>query len=94
MNNNVLIVAAAAFAGGILSAVMGWLDSKEPFDARKFGKSIIASLLAGLVFAVKEYVSSGDLTIDVLVALISGAGVDALANRGIGAAKALSGPKE
>ncbi len=94
MNNQILIVAAAAFAGGILSAGMGWLDSKEPFDARKFGKSIIASLIAGLVFAVKEYVSSGDLTVDILVAVISGAGVDALSNRGIGMVKALSGPKE
>ncbi len=47
-----IILAIAAFGGGILSAVMGFVDSSEPFNLRKFSKSVIVSLLAGIGVAV------------------------------------------
>ena len=39
MEPQLIYVALAALAGAMASAFMGWLDSKEPFDPRKFGSS-------------------------------------------------------
>ena len=41
-NMDLVLIATAAFGGGILNAFMGWLDSKEAFDPRKFSKSLVA----------------------------------------------------
>ncbi len=83
---NLIYVAVAAFAGGILAAFLGWLDSKEPFDPRKFGKSVGVALLSGFAFAVGYTFSNHIGVRDVFVAVLAGAGVDALTNRAIGAA--------
>ena len=80
-----IIIALSAFGGGILAAILGWLDSKEEFDPRKFAKSIGFAFLAGLGFAVGYQLSDGPLTRDCLVALLSGAGWDAVTNRTLGA---------
>ena len=76
-------VAAAAFIGGLLSALLGWLDSQEPFNGRKFTRSVIASALAALGFAL-AYSSDGAVTVrDIFTAVLAGAGVDVISNRAL-----------
>ena len=84
---NILTIALAAFGGGVLSAFLGWLDSKEPFDSHKFLKSVGFALLAGLGFAASYSFSDGITVRDVVVAILGGAGWDSLTNRFVGAVK-------
>ncbi len=76
-----LIIALVALLGGLAAALVGWLDSKEPFDARKFGGSAVRSLVAGIVFAVGYHLSGAVSTLDLFYAFLGGAGVDVLGNR-------------
>ena len=84
-NLNLVVVAVAAFSGGLLSSVLGWLDSKEPWDSRKFGRSAGFALLSGIGFAVGYSFSNSIGARDVFVAILAGAGVDSISNRAIGA---------
>lgn len=81
----IVVVALAATFGGVLSALMGWWDSKEPFDSRKFSRSVVVALLSGMAFAI-SYSFAGDVSIkDIFLAIMSGAGIDSLTNRALGA---------
>ena len=80
-------LAGAAFAGGIAAALLGWIDSAEPFQSRKFGSSVIRALIAGVVFAVGYSFANGLTTIDIGIAFLGGAGIDVLGNRAVGAIK-------
>ena len=84
---NLVIVCLAAFVGGCLAAFLGWLDSQEPFNARKFGKSVFFALSTAIVWALT--LSAAQLTaLDsrvILTALASGMAVDVGTNRIIGA---------
>ena len=85
---NILYLGLAAFGGAILSALMGWADSKEPFDTRKFLKSIMAGILTGAGVAMSFTVSENPLGIrDYIFAFIAGSGIDVLSNRAMGALK-------
>jgi hypothetical protein len=75
-------VALLALAGGLCAALLGWLESGEPFDPRKFGGSVIRALIAAAVFAAGYQLSHGWLTVlDLFYAFLGGAGVDVLGNR-------------
>lgn len=76
-----LIIALVALLGGLVAALVGWLDSKEAFDARKFGGSAVRSLIAGIVFAVGYHLAGAVSTLDLFYAFLGGAGVDVLGNR-------------
>ena len=82
-----IFVALAAFGGGLLSALLGWLDSKEPFDGRKFSKSVGVALLTALGFAVGYSFADGVGTKDIFLAVLGGASADSLTNRLVGAIK-------
>ena len=56
---NTLYIALAALLGGIVTALLGWLESGEPFNPRKFGGSVIRSLIAAAIFAAGYQVSGG-----------------------------------
>jgi len=71
----------AALLGGLVSALLGWLESGEPFNARKFGGSVIRSLLAGVVFAVGYELADGINVLYLFYAFLGGAGVDIIGNR-------------
>ena len=74
-------ISMAALLGGLVAALLGWLESSEPFDSRKFGGSAIRALIAGILFAV-GYQLSGTLgLLDLFYAFLGGAGVDVLGNR-------------
>ena len=76
-----LYVALAALLGGLAAALIGWLDSNEPFNPRKFGGSAIRSLIAGIIFAVGYHLSGTVVMLDLFYAFLGGAGVDVLGNR-------------
>jgi hypothetical protein len=76
-----LYIALVALLGGLVAAVLGWLESNEAFDARKFGGSAIRALIAGIIFAVSYELSNSLTGIDLLYAFLGGAGVDVLGNR-------------
>ena len=86
-----IFIALAAFGGGLLSAIMGWLDSGEPFNLKKFGKSVIVSVLAGIGVAIFSQNAEPSMK-NILEAVIVGAGSDVLANRGLGAYRSLTKP--
>ena len=85
---NVIWVGVSAFVGAMVAAILGWLDSGEPFVVRKFSASIVRALVAGVVFAVGYAYTNGLSPIDFGIAFCGGAGVDVLGNRISGAIKA------
>lgn len=76
-----LWVAIAALIGGLASAGLGWLESKEPFDPRKFGGSAIRSLVAALIFVTGYSFANSIGILDLFYAFLGGAGVDVIGNR-------------
>ena len=77
-----ILIALMALGGGLLAALLGWLDSNEPFEPRKFGGSAIRSLVAAVVFAVGYQLSHTPvMVLDLFIAFLGGAGVDAIGNR-------------
>ncbi len=77
---NTLYIALAALLGGAVAALLGWLESGAPFNPRKFGGSVIRSLIAAAIFAA-GYQSASIGIIDLLYAFLGGAGVDVIGNR-------------
>ena len=76
-----LYIALASLAGGLIAALLGWLESNEPFNSRKFGGSIIRALIAGAVFAAGYELSGSVGMLNLFYAFLGGAGVDVLGNR-------------
>jgi len=74
-------IALAALLGGLVAALLGWLESNEPFNTRKFGGSAIRALIAGILFAVGYQLSGTFGLLDLFYAFLGGAGVDVLGNR-------------
>ncbi len=90
MNLDIIIIALSAFAGGVFTALAGFLDAKasnpvEAWNWYKFGKSIIAAGIAGFVFAVGYQFRDVFSVYDVFIAILGGAGIEAGSNRVIGA---------
>ena len=74
-------VAVAALVGGLVSALLGWLESSESFNPRKFGGSAVRALIAAAVFTAGYELVNGIGALDLLYAFLGGAGVDVLGNR-------------
>ena len=81
----VLLIALVAFGGGIVAALLGWLEAGTPFDKGKFGSSALRALIAGVAFGVLyNYADTGVTVLDYAIAFLGGAGVDVLGNRAAG----------
>jgi len=76
-----LYIALVALAGGLVAALLGWLESNEAFNTRKFGGSSIRALIAAVVFAIGYHLSSPVGVLDLFYAFLGGAGVDVIGNR-------------
>ena len=76
-----LYIALAALLGGLVAALLGWLESSEPFNTRKFGGSVIRALIAAIVFAAGYHLSGTLVILDLFYVFLGGAGVDVLGNR-------------
>ena len=74
-------IALAGLSGGLVAALLGWLESGESFNPRKFGGSVIRALIAGIIFAVGYQLSEPFGISDLFYAFLGGAGVDVLGNR-------------
>ncbi len=75
-----LIIAILAILGALLAAGKAWLDSGEPFDARKFGSSAIRGIIAALVMAMTTLIDpdAPATVLNYIGAFIAGAGFDYL----------------
>lgn len=76
-----LYISIAAVMGGVVVALLGWLESSEPFNIRKFGGSVIRALIAGAIFAAGYEMSDAAGWRDLFYAFLAGAGVDVIGNR-------------
>jgi hypothetical protein len=59
-----LYIALAALLGGFVAALVGWLESNDTFDPRKFGGSAIRALVAGIIFAAGYQLSNSVTMLD------------------------------
>lgn len=81
----VILIAVAAFLGGVVAALLGWLKTDEPFVPRKFTASLVRALVSAIGFAAAFHYTNSITPIDFLLAFLGGAGVDAVGNRLSGA---------
>ena len=88
------LLAVATLLGMLLNAVLGWVDSGEPFNPRKFVSSVLRGVVTALGIVVAfpatfpANVSIGFL--QNVLAFLSGAGVDSLGH----AVSSVTGIKE
>jgi hypothetical protein len=81
----VIYIGLAALAGGIVIALLGWTETKESFDARKFSSSIIRAIIGAAVIAAGFNYAGATSPIMYLFAFLGGAGFDAGGKRIAGA---------
>lgn len=87
-----LLLALAAVLGALFSAALGWLDSGEPFNGRKFMSSILRAIVAGLITAGGFITTGAEVVLlwDYFVAFLVGAGIDVFGHRLAGAVTSTS----
>lgn len=78
----ILIIIVCTTLGAIVSALLGWLESGNPFDQRKFLASMIRGVLASLINAIIFQDVDPVTTWTYLVAFLGGAGFDVVVKRG------------
>jgi len=93
MLSNIQIVTLSALSvlGAIVSATLGWLESGEPFDGRKYASSVLRAIVAGLVSALGFSTVTSVEPWDYIIAFLGGAGVDVIGKRASGAGRSESG---
>ncbi len=90
----ILYYGLAAFAGGIVSALLGWIgsDPPEPFIGRKFAASALKAFLAAVAaISAGAIIPPVGLLATILLcagAFLAGAGVDSALKRLVNAATA------
>jgi len=79
-NSDLATIVIAAFLGALGSGLVGWWDSHEPFDWRKFMGTVWRAIFAAMSFAfTNQFVDvKGAIWI---WAFLGGAGVDVIGNR-------------
>jgi hypothetical protein len=81
----ILYFALAAFFGGVVAALIGWIATGSPFDAKTFLSSVLKALVAGaagaIAGAIAEPSTIKEMVIFLITAFVAGAGVDTLGNR-------------
>jgi hypothetical protein len=88
-NLEILLLALAAIFGALGSGAIGWLDSGEVFDWRKYTSTMLRAIFAGLLFAFTNFaLRETIIPWDYLAAILGGAGIDVFGNRLAGAVAA------
>ena len=77
-------IALVSVLGAVVSATLGWLESGEDFDTRKYAASVLRAVIAGLVFAYGFSTFEEATPWLYLAAFLGGAGVDVLGHRAAG----------
>jgi len=73
----VAFIAVSASVGALTLAVLGFLNSGEAFNPRKFIGSAITAIVAGVGVAVAFKYTNGVGLLDILGAFLTGVGADA-----------------
>jgi hypothetical protein len=80
----ILLIGLAAVGGGIAVDLLGWAESKEGWDWRKFAGSIIRSVVAACPIVLAfNFTEIGPLSY--VIAFFTGAGGDAALKRAMAA---------
>ena len=82
---DIVLLVVCAIGGAIFGALLGWGESKESFNGRKFGASLGRGIIAALVFVLGYQTATEILVWDYIAVILGGAGFDALLKRGQGA---------
>lgn len=72
-----IFIAGAAGAGALALSFLGFTNSKEPFDMRKFIGSAITAVVSGVGVAVTFNYDNGVTIISYMTAFLTGVGADA-----------------
>jgi len=72
-------------AGALAVAVLGWIESGEDFDVRKFGASVGRAIIGGLLAALIFEGTTEPTIWTYVTAFLIGAGVDVAGHRLSGA---------
>lgn len=85
-----LLLVVSAIIGSLVAAGLGWSESKEPFDVKKFVSSLIRGGIGGLFFAGVGYVGDAvGATVavswwDYVIVAFGAGGFDIMLKRGQG----------
>lgn len=71
--------------GALAVAILGWVESGEDFDSRKFGASVGRAIIGGLLAALIFEGTTDPTTWTYITAFLIGAGVDVAGHRLSGA---------
>jgi hypothetical protein len=79
----ILLLFLATVAGAVTTSGLGWLDSGDPFNLRKFLPGLIRGIVAAIVVFIATYEGwIGEITLfTYLGAFIAGMAVDVVGNR-------------
>jgi branched-subunit amino acid ABC-type transport system permease component len=90
-DTEIFIIMLAAFLGSLVSGLLGYAVSPDPWDWKLFLATAIRGLMAAAVLAVSYPVRRPLSALDLLSALILGGGFDAILHKG---AKILNSSKK
>ena len=79
-----LLLFLAAVLGAVTTSGLGWLDSTDPFNARKFLPGVIRGIVAAIIVFIPASTGYLGATLDlpvILGAFIAGMGLDVVGNR-------------
>lgn len=71
-------IALSAFSGAILLSLLGWSNSSEKFNLKKFTGSLITAVFAAAVVAATFDYSKSVNAVAIFTAVSTGAGADAV----------------
>jgi len=85
---NVFYVGLAAFGGGVVSGLLGYIKAGEPFEPKKFMPTFLRSLLAGGTIAISyPLIQELGLGTAIVGGFLAGAGFDDVWHRLAGTIK-------
>lgn len=91
---NTLIIAAAVFAGSLLSGGIGYLKSGEPFIFKKYLLSVLSGIGGAVAFALAyQFTASGVTIYNILAAFLAGMGVASGVSGSISAVRSMRAGK-
>jgi len=80
MDTQITLIAITVL-GALIAAVLGWLESGDAFNPRKFSSSILRAIFAGFVAALIFEGQTEATIFTYLSAFLIGAGIDVTGHR-------------
>lgn len=74
---DIIFICLAAILGALFTAVLGWINSGEPFVIRKFMGSVLAAILAAVAAGIAFQYIAPPTVRDFIMAFLAGAALDA-----------------